>query len=103
MNPIRIAVSQRKGGYVAESTNPRVTALGAKPVDAAENARAMAAAILERHAWPATLLLNIKEPGRSTIVMQPFDQPVSLTVDDDADWRYVSSETSEPATEIAKP
>jgi hypothetical protein len=35
--------------------------------------------------------------------MQPFDQPVSLTVDDDADWRYVSSETSEPATEIAKP
>jgi hypothetical protein len=72
-------VAQRRGKrFVARSSTPDITALGLSAASAAENARLMAVAMLDRTDRPATLLLRIEGAGVSTLVMQPFDKPVSI-------------------------
>jgi hypothetical protein len=92
MNPVRLAVIQRGKGYIAQSSEPEITALGKTPQDAAENARRMAASLLGKDARAMTLLLRVDEPGVSTIVMQPLGNPVSLDATrNERDWHYVAS------------
>jgi hypothetical protein len=92
MNPVRLAVVVRGKGYIAQSSEPEITALGNTAQDAAENGRQMAASVLGNDARRMTLLLRIDQPGVSTIVMQPLANPVSLDVmRSDRDWHYVAS------------
>jgi hypothetical protein len=92
MNPVRLAVVVRGKGYIAQSSEPEITALGKTAQDAAENARRMAESVLGKDAHRMTLLLRVDEPGVSTIVMQPLANPISLNViRGDRDWHYVAS------------
>lgn len=94
MNPVRITVVQRGKGYIAQGTEPEVTALGNTPLDAAESARKMAQAILGGEAPRAMLLLRVDEPRVSTFVMQPLSRAVALeTKRSDREWHYVASVT----------
>ena len=95
MGPFRLSVTQRGNGYVAKSDEHDITSVAKSPVDAAENARKMALLALGKAARAAVLLLRVDEPGKSTIVLQPLDRPVSLAVDNvNASWRYIATISS---------
>ena len=100
MEPLRLNVMPRGKGYVAESRNPELTAVGSSPEEAAENARRMALALLANTAGPRTLIVRINEPGLRSIIMQPLDKRVFLAVaGEDLDWRYTASVTNGDALE----
>jgi len=92
MDLFRVDVTPRGKGYFAKSTHPQIGAVGASPVEAAENARLMARATFANKAGPAMLLVRIHEPGLETIVMQPIDEIVSLNSEEKkSSWRYSAS------------
>jgi len=81
MDPFRVRVTPLGKGYMAESRDPVVTAMGASAEEAAENARLMAMDLLKAFAsrsYPSTLIVRIDEPGHSAIAMQSMDKPFSL-------------------------
>ena len=80
MDPLRIHVAQLGHGYIAESTDPVVTALGTTATEAAENARSMAILVLnaQGRSTPTTLIVRIEEAERDAIAMQSINKIFSL-------------------------
>jgi hypothetical protein len=101
MDPLRLVVTPRGKGYVAESQLPALTALGTSPEDAAENARLMAIAFFAKGPRPVTMIVRLSEPGINTIIMQPFLETFSLDASAKSDWRYMASVSSDDAARIA--
>jgi hypothetical protein len=98
MDPLYLVVTPCGKGYVAESRVPDITALGASPQVAAENARLAVIAHLAMDARPFALILRVNEPGLRTIVMQPIDECISLTpIAEKSEWRYMASVKSRDA------
>lgn len=96
MDQLRLNVTPHANGYVAESRAPQLTAIGASPQEAAENARLMALAAFGKSGGPTTLIVRINEPGRRTIVMQPANMPASfVATDEGVEWRYIASITAD--------
>jgi hypothetical protein len=92
MDPFRIDVVQRGKSFVAVSQTPVLTGLGASAEEAVEAARRMALAYFARGPRPTTLIVRVKEPGVSTIVMQPLELTFSLAADaEQSEWRYKAS------------
>jgi hypothetical protein len=98
MNPLRLTVASRGKGYVAYSDLAEITAMGSTPTEAAENARLTATSAIPAPSRPTMLLVNVDEPGVSTIVLQPLDEPVSLDAfAEHQQWRYIASATKRTA------
>jgi hypothetical protein len=104
MDQLRLDVIQRGKGYVAESRAPEITAVGASPEEAAENARLMAMALFTKDQRPTTLLVRVCEPGLCTIIMQPLERAFSLAVvGEKPAWRYMASVSNvDPMLQAAK-
>jgi len=75
---IFLIVTPRRSGYVATSKSPAVVAMGATPVEAAENALRTVLAVLSLAQLPTTLILRNDMLGRSAIVVQAIDAPIRL-------------------------
>jgi hypothetical protein len=102
MDTLRLDVTPRGKGYVAESHRPELAALGSSPEDAVENARLMAIELFARAPRPTTLIVRLNEPGVCTIVMQPVEKPFSLAAHGDKpEWRYMASVTNDGASKEA--
>jgi hypothetical protein len=95
MDPLRLVVIPRGKGFVAESRDPAVTALGSSAEEATENARLAALALFEKGRRPDMLIVRLNEPGLCTIVMQPLQKTFSITADDKPEWRYIASVTND--------
>ena len=91
MEMLRLIVTPHGKGYLAVSREPNITALGSSPVEAAENGRLAALALVAKALRPTQLLVRVNEPGLCTIVMQPIDKPFSIANDDQPKWRYIAS------------
>jgi len=103
MEPFRLNVVPRGKGYVAESRDPQLTALGSSPEEAAENARLMALALYVNGARQSTLIVRTNGPALCTIVMQPIDKPVTPVADgEELEWRYMASVTNPLVVEAAE-
>jgi hypothetical protein len=95
MDSLRLNVTPRNIGYVAESLIPEVSAEGSSAQEAAENARLVALALYPKGARPDVLIVCVKEPGACTIIMQSINKALSLAPQADAgDWRYIASVTN---------
>jgi len=102
MDTLRLDVTPRGKGYVAESRRPELTALGSSPEAAAENARLMAIALFATATRPTTLIVRLNEPEVCTIVMQPVEEPFSLAAPSERpDWRYIASVTNDGSSKEA--
>jgi|GEM_PF-3994683 hypothetical protein len=98
MNTVRFDVSPRGKGYVAQSTTPAITALGASPEEAVESARLMALVLFAKGPRPEMLVVYLDEPGIRTIVMQPINKTFTLTtVAKETGWHYMASVTNDAA------
>jgi len=96
VNPLRLIVTPRGNGYVAKATAPTITAVGATPEQAVENARLMAISLCNPDGRSSMLLVRIDEPRQSTIVMQPIGKTFSLkAIDGEVAWRYLATVTAE--------
>jgi hypothetical protein len=94
MITLRLDVCPRGKGYVAQSADPEVIALGSSPEEAAESARLMALALFAKHPRPKMLLAYLDEPGIRTIVVQPIDRAFALAdFAEEPGWRYMASVT----------
>jgi hypothetical protein len=103
MDTLRLNVSPRGKGYVAQSTAPAVTALGSSPEEAVESARLMALALFAKGPQPKMLIVYLDEPRIRTIVMQPMDKAFTLAaLAEPTGWRYMASVSNDtPAMEAA--
>jgi hypothetical protein len=96
MNPLRLIVTPCGNAYVAKAAEPTITAVGASPEQAVENARLAAVSIDDPDRRLSMLLVRIDEPRRSTIVMQPIGKMFSLAaIDGEVAWRYLATITTD--------
>jgi hypothetical protein len=101
MDQLRLLVTPRGKGYIAESRDPAVTALGSSAEEATENARRAALSLFSKGPRPTMLIVRLSEPGLRTIVMQPIDEPFSIAGEDKPEWRYIASVTKDDGPQKA--
>lgn len=99
MNSVRLSVTACGKHYIAASAVPEVTAVGTTALEAAENGRkaalAMLRATIRKLGRPMFLIVDVKEPAVNTIIMQPIDFAISVVVGKNAPkWRYMASVTN---------
>jgi hypothetical protein len=82
MASLYLIVSVRGDGYVADCRVPMISALGSSAAEAAENARVEALLVFGKSDRPSSVIVRIDEPGYTTVVVQPADEPISLRVSD---------------------
>ena len=79
MDVVRIHVTHSGQGYLAESRNPDIRAVGTSAEEAAENARLQAMEMLRPNdSSRRMLIVRVTETGRESIAMQALKSGFSL-------------------------